>query len=148
MSAALTSLLLILVPAPAADEQPFGAAPTLQFMEWKNGTIEQTVTVSKTVPIETTETVTMNGRAVVQKVVKLQRVLETHKQAIDPKEAEIYDLDGKKVDDAVWQKALAHGAIVLVAGDRELPHAAFRKAIKEGTLVVVLKPQPKIPAPK
>ena len=145
MSAALTALFVVLIPAPPAVDPPFGVAPTIQFMEWKDGTIEQTVTVNDAVPVESTEMVTINGKIVVQKVIKYQTVHKTHKQAISAKDVDVYDLDGKKVDEAAWQKALEHGAIVLLAGDSELPQPAFRKAVKEGTLVVVLKPKEKMP---
>jgi hypothetical protein len=141
---ALLAALIILVPAPPANDEPFrGLAPTLQFVRWNNGTLEQTVTVWEQEPKEVTETVNTNGRTETRKTIILTSVYKRERRAINAKDTEVYDLDGKKVEDAAWQKALANGAIVLLAVDGVLPHATFRSAIKDGTLIVVLKPQSK-----
>lgn len=147
MSAIFAALIVLVSAPPESDEPVGGLAPTLQYVRWNNGTLEQTVTVWKQVPLEVTETVNVNGQAKTQRRVGLESVYSTERRAIDAKDAEVYDLDGKKVDDAVWQKTLAKGAIVLLADDGVLPHAAFRKATKDGTLIVVVKLRPKTPGP-
>jgi len=67
-------------------------------------------------------------------------VQEISKAMLDGKGVEVFGLDGKKIDETAWQKALSAGAVVVVTRDGQLPHAGYRKVFKEGTLIVVFKP--------
>jgi hypothetical protein len=145
MTSLLSGLFLsLLVPAPMVAE-PSGAPPTLQFVKWTDRGLEQTVVVTKYVPVQKAVEVNVNGQVQLRTVTELVPVTETHKQLIDIKNAEIYDLDGKKVDEATWQKALSGGAVVAMSQDGRLPDSIYRQALKQGTLIVVVKPGPKLP---
>ncbi len=144
---ALLASLLILVPAPAPDEEPTGSVPGIQFVKWNKGTFEMTVTVTVAVQVPTTVVVNVNGKQEARTVNKYEFVQEIRKEALDGKGAEVYSVDGKKLDDSVWQKALSSGAIVVLTRDGKLPHPAYRKVFREGTLIVVLKPTPPMGVP-
>lgn len=140
----LLTALLILVPAPGPDEEPTGPAPTLQFLKYLNGKFEMTKTVMKSELRMETFTTNINGKEVVQARTVAIPVAVIEKMMIEANGAEVYGLDGKKVDESVWQKSLGSGAIVLVAHG-QLPHATYRKALREGTLIVMFKPTAPVP---
>jgi hypothetical protein len=136
----LLASLLILVPAPIADEQPTGPAPSLQFVKWNLGTFEMTVTVTKAVPVTKTIVVNVNGRKESRNVTTYEYVQEIRKESLDVKGAEVFGLDGKKIDETTWQKALGSGAVVALTREGQLPHSGYLRVLKEGTLIVVFKP--------
>jgi hypothetical protein len=154
----LFTALLIMVPAPGPDEEPTGPAPTLQYLKYVNGAFETTATVTKSEARTETIEVIVNGQKQVQARTVLVPVVVQSKMTIDAKGAEVYGIDGKKIEDATWQKALNAGAVVVVTQDGQLPQPAYRKAFRDGTLIVVLKPMPQpkqlpavpmvLPAPK
>ena len=146
MTSFLTGLFLsLLVPAPMAED-PTRAPPTLQFVKWTDKGLEQTVVSTKFVPVQKAVEFKVNGQVQLRTVTELVPVTETRKQLIDIKNAEIYDLDGKKVDEATWQKALSGGAIIAMSQDGHLPDSIYRQALKVGTLIVMLKPAPIVPS--
>jgi hypothetical protein len=118
---AIAALLFILVPAPPAEAEPDGVAPTLQFVKWSNGNFEQTARYAVQETVIVPVLVTVNGVAETQNVPKTQVVQKVVKKIMDAKAAAVYDIDGNKIDESVWQKTLAGGAIVLVAADGNLP---------------------------
>lgn len=145
----MTSLLtafLILVPAPAADEEPTGPARTLQFLKWNKGAFETTRTITEYVPQTYSVTVNVNGQQMVQTRTVNVPVMKIVRIDIAAKVAEVFDLDGKKIDESSWQKTFSPGAVTIVA-QGQLPHPAFRKVFKEGTLIVVIKATEPNPGP-
>jgi hypothetical protein len=147
----MTSLLtafLILVPAPTGDEMPTGAPPSLQYIKLVNGAFEMNVFRTEQVPFTQAIMVVNNGIVEMRNVTSFRQVTTVVRQNIDVNGAQFYSLDGKKLDDASWKKALGSGGIIAIASDGKLPHPAFRKVLREGTLIMVTKPapQPKAPA--
>lgn len=147
----MTSLLtayLILVPAPADEPEPTGAAPTLQYVRFNDqGLFEKKTKAIVYAQEAQTQVVIVNGQQVTRTV--LVMVPRTVEQTVrlDSKQYDYYDLDGKKVDESAWKKALSAGAVVLVAADGKAPEAAYRKALKPGTLILVAKTAKIGPAP-
>jgi hypothetical protein len=142
----MTSLLtavLIMVPAPA-EGAPSGAPPTLQFVKFDDkGVFRQTVTLTRYVPVQKTVTVNVNGQLQTQTVTEVVPQQVQQEQVMNAKDFDIYDQDGKLVDESTWKKALAPGGVVLLAGDGKVPHPAYVKAVKPGTLILVGKlPRP------
>jgi hypothetical protein len=146
---AILAAFLILVPAPVADGEPTGPAPTLQHLKYHKGAFETTSTVTAYETQAITVIENVNGILVPVTRTLAFPVVKLVKTMLDAKGAEVYGIDGKKIDESTWQKALGSGAVVVVVRDGNLPHAAYRKALREGTLIVVFKPmQPmEIPAP-
>lgn len=140
MSTILAGLLFVLVPAPNVEAEPNGVAPTLQFVKWNKGVIEQSVTVAVHVPVVESVTVNVNGVPQTQNITSFRTVYKTEKRTIDSKAVKVYSLDGKPVVEGDWQKILTSGAVVLLATNGVVPDAAYRKVIKDGTLIVVVKP--------
>lgn len=143
----LLAMLLILVPAPMGESEPTGPAPAIQHLKWVKGAFESTVAVMEYVPVTKTIEVAVNGQKQIQNVTTYQAVQKMVRQQFTAAGVEVFDLAGKKIADADWQKALGPGATVLVTRDGQLPHAAYRKVFKEGTLIVVFKPVPVAPPP-
>lgn len=138
MNALLISLL-ILIPAPSSDDEPTGSAPVLQFLKWNKGSFEATTTVTEAVPVTKTFVVNVNGKQETRTVTAFEYVQKTIISNLDAKNAEVYGIDGKKIDEATWQKALAAGAVVAVVRDGKLPHESYRRIFREGTIIVVFK---------
>lgn len=134
----LLTAFLILVPAPGADEEPTGPAPNLQYLKYNKGAFEtiETVTVYEQRAVTSVE----NGKQVPVTRLVTVPVVKTVRVSLDARGTEVFGVDGKKIDDATWQKVLGSGAVVVVVRDGNLPHAAYRKAFREGTLIVVFKP--------
>jgi len=131
------SAFLFLVPAPMTVEAPKGAPPVLQFLKWKEGEFE----IAQPHPyIETyiEKDVKANGK-LVTKTRTVYKIKTVTKSSID---AEVYDLQGKKIEEAVWQKALGKGAIVLLPADGQLPDSSYLSTFKEGMLIVLIKNVP------
>lgn len=138
MSTLLTTLL-ILVPAPTGEGEPTGPAPTLQFLKWGKGGLETTTTVTEAVPVTKSFVVNVNGKQETRTVTAFEYVQKTVVSNLDAKNAEVYGIDGKKIDEATWQKTLGAGAVVAVVRDGRLPHEGYRRIFREGTLIVVFK---------
>jgi hypothetical protein len=138
-----------LAPAlPAADEEPTGLAPTLRFVRIEDkGRFEYLITVTKYVPVARQVEVVVNGLKQVRNITEAVPVTHVEKHLLDPKGVDVYDLDGTKTDESVWQNTLKKGAVVALSEDGKLPHAAYRKALKASTLVLVVKLKSILPAP-
>jgi hypothetical protein len=142
----ILAYFLILVPAPATEPEPTGSAPTLQYVRFNDkGVFEQTVTIVKYTPVTKSITVNVNGKMQVQNVTEVVPTQVIEKRLIDAKGYDFYDLDGKRLDEADWKKALSGGAVVAVAADGNVPHAAYRKVLKAGTIIMVGKAPAPIP---
>lgn len=146
MSSLLTAFL-ILVPAPTGDDMPTGAAPTLQYVKLVNGAFEMNVFITEQVPVTVPTTSIVNGKAEVRNVTRFVQVVKVVRQNIDVKGVEFYSLDGRKLDDGSWKKALGSGGVIAIASDGKLPHPAFLKVLRDGTLIMVSKPTPPLKAP-
>jgi len=144
----LITAMLILVPAPPVENiEPKGPAPSLRYVKWVSGNIESTVAVPVQEAYVVNVPATINGQTVYQTVTKVRII---HKTVKETRLGNFtgYDLDGKKIDAAVWQKALEKGATVIMAGSEELPDASYRKLFKEGILILVPLPaDPNAPIP-
>jgi hypothetical protein len=140
---ALLAAILIMVPAPV-EGTPSGAPPTLQYVKFDDkGVFRQTVSATQYVPVQKTITVNVNGQLQTQTITEVVPQTIQREQVMDAKNFDIYDQDGKLVDESIWKKALAPGGVVLLAGDGKMPHPAYVKTVKPGTLIFVGKlPRP------
>jgi hypothetical protein len=152
----MTSLLPMIafalgVPAPTVVPAPTGPAPALIFVRTgNNGGIEYQSTETQHVPVEVETTVNVNGKQEVRKSIVYKPVTVIQMKSLEKSSFDVLDVDGKKVEEAVWKKTLKGGVIVLFSGGAELPNSAYLKALKTDTLVVVVtKAAPAIvnPAP-
>ena len=142
----LLSFFLILVPAPTTEPEPTGSAPALQYVRFNDrGVFEQTVTITKYVPVTKQIIRNNNGKMEAITVTEVEPTQVTEKRLIDAKGYDFYDLDGKKLDESDWKKVLTGGAVVAVAADGNVPHSAYRKALKAGTIIMVGKATAPVP---
>jgi len=144
----LFTAMLILVPAPPVDNsEPKGVAPTVRFVTWEGGNLMMQTTVTVRVPYTETVTQVVNGQQVPVTITKVRAALKTVKSTTHGNYLG-YDLDGKKIDEKIWKKALEKGATVIIAGNDELPDIGYRKLFKEGILILVPYPSdPTVPTP-
>jgi hypothetical protein len=146
MNALLFASLTLLVPAPAKEAEPTGTPPTLQYVRFDDkGLFQQKVTVQQVVPVQKAVTVVVNGVQRTKVVTEYVTRMIEKQQTMDARNFDIYELDGKKAEEPLWRKTLGEGAIVILAGDGQVPHPAFLKAVKPGTLVLVPKMTPPMP---
>src|SRR5262245_25895150 len=97
----MTSLLaayLILVPAPAAESEPTGNPPTLQYVRFNDmGVFDKKVTNVVYTQEARTEVVVVNGQQVTRTVLVMVPKSVEVTVRLDAKGYDYYDLDGKKV---------------------------------------------------
>jgi hypothetical protein len=140
MFSLLPTLALALgVPAPIVAPAPVGPAPTLIFVRTgNNGGIEYQSTETQHVPVEVETTVNVNGKQEIRKSIVYKPVTVIQMKSLEKSSFDVLDVDGKKVEEAVWNKTLKGGVIVLFSGSAALPDSAYLKALKADTLVVVV----------
>ncbi len=136
--------LVLAADAPLVDE-PFGAIPQLQFVKWEKGAFLWTAEIVEPVTLEKTVELLVNGQTVTQKVTEIQQVKKTVTYSLTPQRIDVYDIDGKKVAEENWPKAIGNGAVIAIAPDGKIPHPTYCKAFKEGTLIVVVKDEKQLP---
>jgi hypothetical protein len=133
----------LLVPAPpqAVDPSPDDVPPSLQFFQWDGGRkFEMTVAVPVYTQQQRTATVKLpTGQLQTQTYTVNVLEYRMEKRSAPLETIEVYDADGKKMPEGSWKKVLEGGVIVAVVEGR-LPHPTYRKALAQGTLIVVRNP--------
>jgi hypothetical protein len=144
--AAFSSVLLA-APLPEELKPPRRMAPTFlpvvaagRFQEGGEVTAESYVEVN--VPIEVTRTVEKDGKQIAVKAIEYQTTFraETRKFRLDS--YKLFTADGKALPPKEVSRRIVPGAVLLVAWDGELPEPAYRKLLKQDTVILVARVKP------
>jgi hypothetical protein len=140
MLPSLIAGLVLAAPLPQPDEVPPNSPPpqfTVVRME-KEGQLTQRVYVPVATEKERERTVIVDGRPVTIRekytVLGQQPVLRT----MEAKGLQAFDTTGKAVARDRLRELLRKDTLVLLASDGNKPAPAYLRAVKEGTLILVL----------
>jgi hypothetical protein len=146
------ALILSAFLSAGADAEPLtppkGPPPQLSFLEAKDGKVTRRVTELVPIAKEEEYTVLVGGvpekrKRVVTMTMAVQRVVE-----LSLAKATITTAGGKKLKEADALKRLAGGAIAVLSGDGRPVDAAYLRALKPDTLVIVMPATVPMPLPE
>ncbi len=131
-------ILLALIGADDPVATPKGPPPQMAFVKVAGGKIVRSVTVTVPVAVEREVEVIVGGKTEKRKVVETRLETATKEMAVPTDKATFSTAGGKKLDLDAAKKAIGDGAVVLMSANGEAVDAAYMKAFKADTVVMVV----------
>ena len=132
-------------PAPQIEPRPAPGAPapilTVVRMS-KDGNLVQRVDVQVQVPREEEREINVQGRVVKENRIVLVTETRQEERTLAIKGVQVLAVAGKRVDPVKLQEVLKNDTLVLFSADGKPVDPYYLALFKEGTLVLVLPPQP------